>query len=544
MKVSKSIRLVLASILVFVIVMILILHAWLPGELSGKIEDEIRSGLSSDSSDLYDAEAGRASFSTLFRTTRISEIRIVPKDIALNEKDASLLPRQIFETEVYNLNISSWTIVSLALGWKDIKAHRLSADSIFLSIYSNESGSKKTDSAQGMNIEHLHLKDFSLNKLRIRKRSLADTSGMVLQTGKLGFNGVISFYGKEQEYFLNPGIKANSLKVSDAGGFLSQGLYTYRVDSISFDGKENAADLSGLRMIPRYSKQEFHKHVQYETDRFDLMLEHIKISGFQSEKAVKEGSVVLSQIELNGGKLEVLRDRKPPFNEQQRPQMPVRLIRDAPFRLFAGKIHFNKIDIVYAEVPKDSDTAGEIPFKQLSATINNITNLEDSLASDSTMNIRAEASIFGKAILKAEFKYNLTDPYGTYEAKGSLSELRFTDINSAIYPLTGLKVNEGLHQNTSFYFYGNDVRSVGELRMQYTGLEIELNPDGKEIFKDIARSSGKAILYHQENPSADDELRVGEIEFDRDVSRFVFNYWWKTYLSGIKDSLLKDHFSL
>jgi hypothetical protein len=34
------------------------------------------------------------------------------------------------------------------------------------------------------------------------------------------------------------------------------------------------------------------------------------------------------------------------------------------------------------------------------------------------MAIRAEALIFGKATLKAEFKYNLTDPYGAYEAKG------------------------------------------------------------------------------------------------------------------------------
>jgi hypothetical protein len=70
--------------------------------------------------------------------------------------------------------------------------------------------------------------------------------------------------------------------------------------------------------------------------------------------------------------------------------------------------------------------------------------------------------------------------------------------------------------------------------MRYSGLEIELLPDGKELFKDLARFAGRKLLYHQANPE-DDELRVGKIEFDRDIRRFVFNYWWKTYLSGIKD---------
>jgi hypothetical protein len=158
-----------------------------------------------------------------------------------------LLPNQIFETEVYNLNISSWTLISLAMGWKDVKVNRFSADSIFFVIYTNESGTKKADSAQSMNMEHLYLKNISTNKLRIEKRSVADTSRMVLQTGKIGFSGVISFYDKEQDHFLNPGITAHSLEVLDAGGFSSDGLYTFHVDSIFFDGNMQTADLNGLR---------------------------------------------------------------------------------------------------------------------------------------------------------------------------------------------------------------------------------------------------------------------------------------------------------
>ncbi len=541
MKKSKSILLVIAGIGALVLVVILLLHAILPGVLSGKIEDEIRNALNSGSVDLYQVEAGSSSFSTFFKTTGISEIRVIPNDTTLNEGDASMLPNQIFEAEVYNLHISSWTLISLAMGWKDVNVNRFAADSIFLVVFTNESGTKKADTVGSLNMEHLHLKDLSTNRLRIEKRSVADASRQVLQTGRIGFSGVISFYDKEQDHFMNPGITAHSLKVLDAGSFSSQGLYTFHIDSIYFDGNQQSADLNGLKISPRYSKQEFQKHVQFQTDRFDASVDHVKISGFEQEKAMQDGSIVLSQVEINGGKLEVFRDKNTPFNEQQRRLMPVHLIQNAPFGLFAGKINVNAMDIVYVELKEGSDETGEVSFKQLSANINNISNLKDTLAADSIMDILAEALIFGKGRLQAEFKYNLSSPYGAYEAKGELATLSFVDINPAMYPLTGVKINEGMHQYASFYFYGNDVRSVGELRMQYAGLVIELIPDGGGVIQDIARYAGRKLLYHQANPSGDDELRVGKIDFDRDNRRFVFNYWWKCYLSGIKDSVLQEH---
>jgi hypothetical protein len=528
----------------FVLAAILILHTWLPGALSGRIEREIRNGLNPESVDLYEVEADTAGFSALFGTIRIPEIWISPKEDILNDKDSSLLPTQMFGAEVYNMKLSSWTLISLALGRKEIGVNRFSTDSIFFTIYTNEHGIEKTDSAQSTKMEQLNLKKISTHKLRIEQVSLADSSKQVLQTGNVDFSGTINFYGQDHDYFMKTGIHAHSLRIKDVYASSSNGLYNFEIDTVQFDGNGQTADLYGVKMIPIHSKQDFHKHVQFETDRFDVMLEHIRISGIQSEKAIQEGAIVLSQIEIKGGNLEAFRDRKPPFNEQQRPLMPVRLIQEAPFGLYAGKVICNEVDIVYAELAADSDEAGEVPFKQLSATISNITNLEDSLASDSSMNINAEALIFGNAKLQAEFKYTLTDPVGPYEVNGNLAKFKFVDINSAVYPLTGIKVNEGLHQNTSFYFYGNDVRSVGELRMQYSDLQIELLPDGGSLLQGLARFAGRTALYHEDNPSGEDEIRVGQIEFERDVSRFVFNYWWKSYLSGVKDSVLRDNFLL
>ncbi|MBE0662992.1 MAG: hypothetical protein IH597_11060 [Bacteroidales bacterium] len=540
MKKSKILLLVIGSLFALVLVTMLLLHAFLPGIFSEKIEEKIRTALSPESIDLYEVNAGTSSFSTLFQTTIISSIRIIPKAIAFSEKDAGLLPNQIFETEVHNLSISSVTLISLALGRKNVKVNRFSTDSIFLVVYTNEAGKKESNSAQSNKMEQLSLKNICTGKLRIEQQSVADTSRQVLQTGAVDFGAVINFYDEGQNYFLNPGITELSLRILDATTFSSTGLYSFRIDSISFDGNGQTTELTGLKVIPRYSKQEFYKHLQFQTDRFDIGINHIKISGFKPDEFIQDGAIVISEIEMNGGNVEVFRDRKAPFNEQQRPVMPVSLIQNADFGLFAGKILFNDFDIVYAELPADSDSEGKIPFEQLSAVISNISNLKDSLASDSSMTIHAEALIFGESTLSAEFKYSLTDSTGTYEAKGRLAALAFKVINTAVYPLTGVKIKAGMHQNSSFHFYGNDVRSVGELRLKYSDLEVELIPDGRKVFQGIVGFAGRKALYHPSNPGKNDELRIGRIEFERDVSRFVFNYWWKSYLSGIKNSVLRD----
>lgn len=541
MTTSKFILLLTAGICALAFIAVLLLHNWLPGTLSGKIEDVVRNSMNPDSTDLYRVEAGTSSFSPLFRTTSISEVRITPKDIAFIKKNAGLLPIHIYGTEVYNLKISSWALLSMAMGRKSININRLTADSIFLVIYNNEVGIIKVDTTQSRTMDHLHFKKVSASKFRIKKRTLSDSSSLVLQTGKLDFAGEISFFDEEKDTLRKPGIKAHSLRVINAEGSSTHGLYHFHIDSIFFDGKAQTADLNRLRMTPLYSKENFHKRIQFKTNRFDLMLDHIKISGLQQDRMFQDGTIVLSQMEINGGKMGVFRDRKPPFNVEQRPLMPARQIQEASFGLHAGKIELKNLDVVYEELPEDAGEMGEVTFKQLYATITNISNLKDSLASNNLMNIDAQALFFGTAMLKAEFKYNLADPGGSYEATGELASLNFVDINLAIYPLAGKKVIGGRHQSSSFYFHGNDVRSTGELRMQYSGLEIELVPDGRKVVKKLAGFVGKNVLYYQANPSKNNELRVGKIEYDRDISRSFFHYWWNSFLTGVKDSMLQEH---
>ncbi len=374
----------------------------------------------------------------------------------------------------------------------------------------------------------------------LSQNNISDTSRMIIHADRIRLQGKIELAGSEKDLLEIIKLGEHSVQAVNVSICLPQNLFSFRVDSISFDQALGKISLTGVKMLPHYSKEEFHKHAEYETDRIEADIKSIVATGFHADKAINERTMVISRIEIRGGEIDVFRDRKPPFNEDQRPAMPSRLINSAPFGIYVKEVRLTETDIIYSELAEGMDEPGTVPFYDLEAVISNLSNIADSLNTDSIMQINAQAFIFGQALLRAGFSYNLKDINGGYEVSGELAELDFKAINPALYPLTGIKVADGLHIISQFYFSGNDTRSDGELYMSWSDLSLDLTPDEADVISDLTRFAGKSFLYHPSSPDDKENSPSGEIEFEREVTRFVFHYWWNCYLSGIKNSVLRD----
>jgi hypothetical protein len=383
------------------------------------------------------------------------------------------------------------------------------------------------------------------HRLKKQDSQPADTARLQIHGGNVRFDGIIEFPGSINEFFENIALKGHSFHISGVSFSLPGDMYSIHVDSFFFNGDEGRISISGLRMLPRHSREEFYKHVTHETDRFEFELDNIEINGFRSFHLHGRRAFTFSKMEIKRGTINVFRDRRPPFNEQQRPEMPARLIGTAPVGIHARVVRLSEIDILYSEYPESpvspsfDESTGEVPFSGLTAILTNITNLPDSLERDSIMQIEAQALIFDSAVLSAEFTYNLKDRNGSFNAAGELTGFPFRSVNPALYQLTGVKVAEGIHSGSVFAFSGNDAGSEGELYMDWSDLSIEFAPDGGEVVRNLTRDIG-GILYHSSTPGNSENVPTGKIELERDLSRFVFNFWWKSYLSGVINSVLRD----
>ncbi len=499
-----------------ILVIQVFLRSAITSYVENTLEEEIGSKLDQEPGDVLDLHVEKLKFNAFPITVSTQGISLYAATDVYDEDGSALLCKHVYEADVINFEISLKPLVLIALGRKKFNISRLWADSVYFSTkcISEEPG-------------------VILNSLQ------------KIHTGQIRFKGKIELPGNDGNGLENLTLEEHSFQAVNLSVFFPQNLYSFHIDSISIDGPMNTISIEKIKVLPNHKKEDFYQYVEYETDRIETHLDNIEIRGLRTHKTEGRRGLMISRVDIKNGVIDVFRDRRPPFNEEQRPVMPARLIKTAPVDLFVAEINISETDILYSEFPGDDsesgfqEAAGNVPFKRLKATVRNITNIADSLDKDSIMHISAEAFIFDDAHLRADFIYNLNDVNGGYSADAELSEFRFETINPALYPLAGIKAADGIHKSSVFTFTGNDVESRGELFMEWNDLMLNFTPEAGDVITGITQSVGK-LIYRQSNPDNVNEEPSGEIYFERDISRFVFNYWWNCYLSGIKNSVLHD----
>ena len=86
----------------------------------------------------------------------------------------------------------------------------------------------------------------------------------------------------------------------------------------------------------------------------------------------------------------------------------------------------------------------------------------------------------------------------------------------------------------------NDATATGNLEIYYNDLYVELTlfKDGtmkklkNELITDVAN-----YILPRENPDNNGFMRKGIIYFKRDTTKAIFNYIWKSTLSGLKSTV-------
>ncbi|MEI8225540.1 MAG: hypothetical protein WCG82_06395, partial [Bacteroidota bacterium] len=92
-------------------------------------------------------------------------------------------------------------------------------------------------------------------------------------------------------------------------------------------------------------------------------------------------------------------------------------------------------------------------------------------------------------------------------------------------------------------FTANNDKATGKMTMLYHGLDIAVKSkrtDDTTAFRERFISLIANIKVLDSNPMPGKDVRVGIIDYERDPERFLFNYCFKSIMSGIKSSLVKS----
>ena len=138
--------------------------------------------------------------------------------------------------------------------------------------------------------------------------------------------------------------------------------------------------------------------------------------------------------------------------------------------------------------------------------------------------------------------FNQTSLADSFKLIGSLAKIEMKFFNQFIFQTANAQLENGIIDQANFSFSGNDISATGSMTMLYHDLSLKLiseNDNGDLKKHRIGNVLMNAFVFVNENPK-DGETRTVKLYAERTGSKYIFNYFWQTLLSGIKSTVISN----
>ena len=330
-------------------------------------------------------------------------------------------------------------------------------------------------------------------------------------------------------------------------------LYSITVRETRLNLQDHSFELDTLRVIPSLGKLQFGRKLGNDVDRVEGVVPYLKLSKLN----LHYGDTVIADAGEADVQffLKLFHDKRLPHKKKTVP-LPIEALRKLPFGLSLEKLKITKSYVEYEEVPANADESGKVFFDNLEGTISPLTNDANNLDGETILKAKADFMGQGKLAVEGMLPWNTRKKS---RVKGSLSGLSFTKLNSMVEPSANMEFESGVLNRIEFAFQYNDDASIGEVSLNYQDLKIVTYRTDEQVEKvekkkrnrkkteeELRKDNLKTFIVNafvvrkNLDENVPEEKRTGEIRFERDKTRSVFNYWWKSLFTGIKSAFNLD----
>jgi hypothetical protein len=239
--------------------------------------------------------------------------------------------------------------------------------------------------------------------------------------------------------------------------------------------------------------------------------------------------------------MQVFKDKRREFRHTEKPAFQD-MITNYPASLSIDSIAVLSGNIVYSEHGEKAIEKGSVSFNEVNARIYNITNDTIYKTEKAYFELNANALLMGKGQLSILLKARIFDNQNTFAINGTLSGMEASELNPILEKSASISITSGKINTMNFGFSANNTKATGNMKLLYEGLKFDMmnKQTGKTTtFKEQLKSLIANIIVIESNPMPGEEARPGIIEYERDPERYIFGYFFRSLLSGIKTTVTK-----
>jgi hypothetical protein len=311
------------------------------------------------------------------------------------------------------------------------------------------------------------------------------------------------------------------------------------VDEVRFSSLGYSLQVGNFRYQPKKTDRAF-VQMANGSDRVELAFKSVELKGINFPKLVTQSKLYAQQLLLNEGVIDVFCDASFTARTNKVGQYPHQLFKKLAFKMAIDSVKVQKCFVAYREYNPKTRQTGRITFEQVNGHIIGPSN--DSILSNTRLDCRAElhAKVLGKIDLKTFWEFDMRPRSGRFSVRGRAAQAHMPLFNPLLTSLSLTRIETGNMRSFDFSLTGNDQRVTGQGTLIYEGLSVDLmraEPEirqRKVLKKRVLLSSlVNKIIIKNNNPTAGEPVRTGQIRYDRPPTYPFFKTIWESLLQAL-----------
>jgi hypothetical protein len=307
------------------------------------------------------------------------------------------------------------------------------------------------------------------------------------------------------------------------------------VAGVEADLRDSTLLLRRAKHEPAIPEAEWVRRVRVRRDRIGFVVDSLCARGVAYRAFVATGDIWLRALELHGGRLDVLTDKRIPRGPPSRHETPQRVTQSPGQALHLDSLVVRRGTIVYREREPGSERPGRISFDSVRATVLDL-HLPPR---GKPLRIVAGARLMSQGLLTVEASIPLDAPDFRYQVSGKLGRMPAAGFNRFLAENEAFEVESGVIESIAFRQSASGGRATTTLTARYRDLSVETTGDGGGVIGAVSREVKEvladALVVRSRNPEEDgDNLRT-----TRTVRRYERSQSWLQFLwLGLRDGLM------
>lgn len=320
----------------------------------------------------------------------------------------------------------------------------------------------------------------------------------------------------------------------------SKGLNVLHSGRVIYDTRDSLFIAENLSLTPQCDKYAYAPAVGESADWIRLSDARALVSGVDLMGMLQKPGFNARKLHLQGPQLSVFRDKRIEVDPERYQPLPVQSLQNLDTDIHVDSVVIDGGWIGYQELSAKANAPGEVFFTDLRLRGANISNRSGDPGSELNCSLNLAAKVMGSGSILAEFKFDLKSRTSQHNFRVSLDSMDLTEFNRILSPASFVMVRSGANRSLSMNADLNDESSHGTMTFLYNELKISLlNPETelpKGLGNVISSFFANTFIIQSNNPRRRN-VRKGEMYFERDKSKSIFNYWIKTCFSGLIASI-------